>query len=67
MCQVLLRKVNEAKGTESLMAVAILNRLGGKSLSEKMTLEKYLRKMRGEPCKWLGPIYNGPGVREGRA
>lgn len=40
-----------------------------KSLSEKMTLEKYLRKVRGEPCRLLGHIYiyKGPGAGEGLA
>lgn len=32
-----------------------------------MTLEKYLRKVRGEPCRWLGHVYKGPGVGEGLA
>lgn len=49
------RKVNEAKGRESLMRVAILHRLNGGNLSEKMTLEKYLGEMRGELCRWPRP------------
>ena len=43
------------------MGVAILSRLGGKSFPE-MTLEKYLRKMSGKPCRWLGHIYKKLGM-----
>lgn len=35
-------KINETKGTNNIMGISILNRLGGGSLCEMMMLENYL-------------------------
>lgn len=53
------KKINETKGTNNIMGISILNRLGGGSLCEMMMLENYLQGVRSEPYTCLVPHTQG--------